>query len=63
MELIQELKKICKKEKIPLIGQIPFEREAAVTYSKGNLLVDEYPFKRIFKEIGNRLLHLLKEEV
>jgi len=33
----------CSKNKIELIGKIPFMRDAAVAYSKGELMVDSIP--------------------
>lgn len=49
----------CSKENIKILGEIPFDRSAAVAYSKGELLYDKPPFKDIFLHIAGRL----KEEV
>ena len=43
----------CKKEDIPIIAEIPHNREVAQNYSKGCLLLDSLPeFKNYFKKVG-----------
>ncbi len=51
----------CDREKIPLLMQIPFDREIAVAYSKGVPLIDVFPeyknefvslYQKIKKDIG-----------
>ena len=46
----------CKKEKIPILMRIPFKKEIAVAYSKGEPIVEAFPeykkaFKGLFEEI------------
>lgn len=48
----------CEREDIPIIMQIPFEKEIAVAYSKGIPLVEEYPD---FKEKFNKLFENIKK--
>ncbi|MCT4604720.1 MAG: ATP-binding protein [Marinisporobacter sp.] len=48
--------KYCEEEKIQLIGKIPYAKRAAVLYSEGKLLVEDEEYKKLFKEIGERIL-------
>ncbi len=52
-----EVEKYCKKEKIPIIMKIPFDKTIAENYSKGIILIDsalEYrkKFFKLYKEIN-----------
>lgn len=45
----------CKSEDINIFGVIPFSREGAVNYSKGNMLLDSDEFKHCFNEIAQNM--------
>jgi len=45
----------CSRERIPLIGVIPFEKKAARLYSEGRLLIDDLKYRSLFEEIGEEL--------
>jgi len=51
----------CSNNKIKLIGKIPFMRDAAVAYSKGELMVDSIP--EIRDAIGTIAINLLEKPV
>lgn len=46
------VKKFCREEKIPLIGTIPYSKDTAVIYSKGEVLYDDLHHKRIFDHLS-----------
>lgn len=52
-EMIQNY---CKVENVQLIGEIPFDREAAVLYSKGLMLADDSSYKKTFESIASELI-------
>jgi len=53
-EIIEEY---CKKEKLNIVLKIPFTKEAAEIYSKGNLLVIESPkYRKLFEEFINTFI-------
>lgn len=45
----------CQREGITIVGRIPFDRRAAVLYSKGKLLIEDKGYEKGFQEIGERL--------
>jgi len=46
----------CKKEKIPILMQIPFKKEIAVSYSKGIPIIEVLPeYKERFQDLFNRI--------
>lgn len=47
--------KYCKEENIYVLGNIPFDRNIAVMYSYGQLLVEDENYKKIFEEISLKL--------
>lgn len=52
-----ETVEFCKKEKIPVLMEIPFSREIAMAYSKGVPIVEAFPeykdkFEKLFEDIG-----------
>lgn len=51
----------CSNNKIKLMGKIPFMRDAAVAYSKGELMVDSIP--EIRDAIGSIAINLLEKPV
>lgn len=51
--------KYLEEESIPLLLEIPFKKEIAEDYSKGNLFIKTYPeweieFLKIFSEINKK---------
>ncbi|MDD4649767.1 MAG: (4Fe-4S)-binding protein, partial [Desulfoplanes sp.] len=51
-----------KKESIPLIASIPHTQEAATAYSKGKLLVEEFPaFREQYQKLWERVSDLIEE--
>ncbi|SUY45953.1 iron-sulfur binding protein [Clostridium putrefaciens] len=53
------IKRFCKEEKVRLIGTIPYSKDTAVIYSKGEILYDDLHHKRIFDEISKTLKEVL----
>lgn len=53
------IKEYCKKEKIELIGVIPYERDTAVLYSKGKILYEDSHYKMIFDKLSKRVREVL----
>ncbi|MBB6631457.1 P-loop NTPase [Clostridium algidicarnis] len=53
------IKKYCKEEKVRLIGTIPYSKDTAVIYSKGEILYDDLHHKVIFDEISKTLKEVL----
>ena len=44
----------CRKENIPILMRIPFSKEIASAYSKGKLIVEQFPeYKQRFKDLFN----------
>lgn len=43
--------KYCKDDNINIIGTIPFDRDIAVMYSKGELLINDEKYKKMFTDI------------
>ena len=52
-----KVKEYAKEENIPILMEIPFDRQIAETYSKGKLLVEELP------EWKERFIHLYEDIV
>jgi MinD superfamily P-loop ATPase len=49
----------CKREGLPIVGRIPFERRIAEAYSEGCIPVDAVPgLKRVFTEMLTALKRL-----
>ena len=53
------IKEYCIDEKITLLGSIPYDKEAARIYSKGEMLYSDPNYKRIFDKLSNRLKEVL----
>ena len=45
----------CEKEKINILGKVKFDRDVAILYSKGKLLVEHKKYKELFLEIGKKV--------
>lgn len=58
----KRIQDICEAWKTPLMGRIPFRRDAAIAYSKGELLAKEEPFKTYFKGIADALMDSIEKE-
>ncbi len=54
----RDVEKYCADKQIPVIGKIPNLKEAAMMYSKGEILVDSIP--EIRKEIANIYQNIIK---
>ncbi|MHB8131801.1 MAG: 4Fe-4S binding protein [Mobilitalea sp.] len=53
---IENMVKIyCKLNQIPLLGVIPYSKEAAVLYSNGIMLCDDEYYRKIFLEIADKM--------
>lgn len=52
----QIIKSYLVKEKIELIGTIPYSMKAARLYSEGNLLIHDQELKEIFVEISHKIM-------
>lgn len=53
------VKKYCKEEKINLIGTIPYNKDTAVLYSKGEILYDDVKHKIVFDKISETIREVL----
>ncbi|XOQ58479.1 MAG: ATP-binding protein [Clostridium sp.] len=53
------VKEYCNQEKIPLIGTIPYNRNTAVVYSKGELLYDDEYYKTLFDNLSKQVKEVL----
>lgn len=53
------VKKYCKEEKVNLIGTIPYNRDTAVLYSKGEILYDDVKHKIVFDKISETIKEVL----
>jgi MinD superfamily P-loop ATPase len=54
------IREYCRKENIEIIGSIPYRRDIAQVYSKGEILYDNTKFKHIFELLANRSREVLK---
>lgn len=53
----------CQKEKIDILGAIPFSQEIAKIYSEGKLLANHgHYWNRYFKDLGHRVLEVIEHE-
>lgn len=53
------IRKYCRNEKIELIGSIPYSRDIARAYSKGETLYNNPEFKSIFEKLADRAEEVL----
>jgi MinD superfamily P-loop ATPase len=54
------IRKYCKEEDIYIIGSIPYSRDIAESYSKGEILYTNSKFKPIFDELGSNSKKVIK---
>lgn len=53
------VKRFCREEKIPLIGTIPYSKNTAILYSKGEVLYDDLYHKEIFNKLSKATKEVL----
>lgn len=53
------VKKFCREEKIPLVGTIPYSKDTAVLYSKGEVLYDDLHHKEVFNHLSKAAKEVL----
>ncbi len=53
------VKKYCREEEIILIGTIPYSKDTAVLYSKGEILYDDFYHKTIFDKLSKGVKEVL----
>jgi len=52
----------CKKESIPILMEIPDDRQIAENYSRGILMVDALPrYREFFENLLEKVVHLEKK--
>lgn len=49
------IKRYCKEEKIKLLGTVPYSKNTAVLYSKGEILYDDPHHKTLFDELSKEV--------
>lgn len=54
------VKKYCSQEKIKLIGTIPYSKETAILYSKGEILYDDLHHKTLFDKLLLEIKEVLR---
>ena len=54
------IREYCRKENIEIIGSIPYRRDIAKAYSKGEILYNNIKFKHIFELLANRSKEVLE---
>lgn len=53
------VKRYCRKEEINMIGTIPYSRETAILYSKGEVLYDDFYHKTVFQQLSKKVKEVL----
>ena len=51
----------CKSEDIAIIGRIPFEKRIAELYSKGDIILKEESYKKIYNDILDNILNRIEQ--
>ena len=54
------IREYCRKENIEIIGSIPYSKDIAQVYSKGEILYNNIKFKHIFELLANRSKEVLE---
>lgn len=50
----------CQQEKIPVLMRIPFDRQIAAAYSRGEPLVSAFPdYRKMFKELAEKIRRMV----
>lgn len=52
--------KYCEKEKVNILGTIPYNKDIAINYSKGEILYHNSNYKYIFDDISKKVMEVLK---
>lgn len=52
---------IAKKENIEIIAEIPFEKEIAQIYSKGDIITKHEKYEEIFKNMGKKVMEIINK--
>lgn len=55
-----EVKEYCKEENIYILGVIPYRRDIAEKYSKGDILYHNLGYRPIFDDLANKVKGVLK---
>lgn len=50
----------CKSESINVFGSIPYSREIAENYSKGEMLIDDLEYRKLFQEIIDEMKVMIR---
>lgn len=53
------VKKYCREENICILGTIPYSKNAAILYSKGELIYTNLKYKKIFDKISENIKEVL----
>lgn len=53
------VKKYCREEKIKIVGTIPYSKETAILYSKGEVLYDDLYHKTLFDKLSKQVKEVL----
>lgn len=53
------VKKYCREEEIKLIGTIPYGKDTAILYSRGEILYDDTHHKAVFDKLSNKAKEVL----
>jgi len=57
-----DVRQYARAENLPILMEIPFDRRIAETYSRGRLIVDEFPeWKQNFLELYNQIERLVNQ--
>jgi len=57
---VKIINKYCAEQSIPILQRIPFSRQIAETYAKGQLLINADPsFENLFLEIWQKIQSLV----
>ncbi|MPN22632.1 hypothetical protein SDC9_170015 [bioreactor metagenome] len=53
------IKKYCIEEEINIIGTIPYNKDTAILYSKGEILYDDLNHKTVFDKLSKEVKEVL----
>lgn len=53
------VKKYCRKNEIGLLGTIPYDKNAAILYSKGEMICKDEKYKKIFDDLSKNIKEVL----
>ena len=59
----KDTENFCKKEKIPVLMKIPFRREIAEIYSKGEIIIESLPeYEKDFRALYEKIKNICKKK-